>query len=75
MSSGAEEPARGEGQRPVDSAPRLCVIVTGATGLVGHYLLPLLMERGFAVQAISRRPRPRPAAGPGMGAPQAGVDV
>jgi nucleoside-diphosphate-sugar epimerase len=59
----------------VDSAPRLCVIVTGATGLVGHYLLPLLMERGFAVQAVSRQPRPQPTAGPGTGAPQAGVDV
>lgn len=33
-------------------------IVTGATGLIGHYLLPLLAERGFAIQAISRRPRP-----------------
>lgn len=38
-------------------AERLSIIVTGATGLVGHYLLPLLMERGFAVQAISRQPR------------------
>jgi nucleoside-diphosphate-sugar epimerase len=44
----------------VDSAPRRCVIVTGATGLVGHYLLPQLTERGFAVQAISRQP-PRSA--------------
>ena len=34
------------------------VIVTGARGLVGHYLLPRLVERGYAVQAISRRPRP-----------------
>jgi nucleoside-diphosphate-sugar epimerase len=32
------------------------IIVTGATGLVGHYLLPLILRRGFAVQAISRRP-------------------
>jgi nucleoside-diphosphate-sugar epimerase len=32
--------------------------VTGASGIIGHYLLPLLVERGFAVQAISRRPRP-----------------
>jgi len=33
------------------------VLVTGATGVVGSYLLPSLCEAGFAVQAISRRPR------------------
>jgi uncharacterized protein YbjT (DUF2867 family) len=31
-------------------------IVTGATGLVGRHLLPLLAKRGIHVQAISRRP-------------------
>jgi len=70
-SSGAEESASGAG--PVDSAPCRSVIVTGATGLVGHYLLPLLMERGFAVQAISRRsgghggPDPRAPGPEGIG--------
>ena len=34
------------------------VVVTGVTSLVGHYLLPRLMESGFAVHALSRRPRP-----------------
>ena len=57
----------------MDSAPRLSVIVTGATGLIGHYLLPLLMERGFAVQAVSRQPQPLPGAGPRTGAPQPGA--
>jgi len=32
------------------------IIVTGATGLVGRYLLPLLLEHGFAVQGIRRQP-------------------
>ena len=41
----------------MDFAPRRRVIVTGASGLIGHYLLPLLMERGFAVQAVSRQAR------------------
>jgi len=54
----------------VDSTPRLSAIVTGATGLVGHYLLPLLVERGFAVQAVSRQPRPQSGAGFQTGAPQ-----
>jgi nucleoside-diphosphate-sugar epimerase len=63
VSSSAEESAWGEGRRPADSARR-SIIVTGATGLVGHYILPLIMQRGFAVQAISRRLRSQP----GMGA-------
>jgi len=58
----------------VDSARRHAVILTGATGLVGHYLLPLLTERGFAVQAISRRPRPEPRRGPHTGAPEDGAE-
>jgi nucleoside-diphosphate-sugar epimerase len=34
------------------------VIVTGATGLVGHLLLPRLLDAGFPVQAVSRRAGP-----------------
>ena len=33
------------------------VLVTGATGLVGHYLLSRLCAAGFDVHAVSRRPR------------------
>jgi nucleoside-diphosphate-sugar epimerase len=57
VSSHAEEPASSPGRRLPDSAPRRCVIVTGASGLVGQYLLPLLVQRGFAVRAVSRQPR------------------
>ena len=35
--------------------PARAAIVTGATGLVGHHLLPVLLGRGFKVQAVSRR--------------------
>jgi nucleoside-diphosphate-sugar epimerase len=56
VSAGAEEPASGAGRTSADSASRRRVIVTGASGLVGRYLLPLLRDRGFAVQAVSRRP-------------------
>jgi nucleoside-diphosphate-sugar epimerase len=58
VTSGAEEPAPGRRQGVVDAARRRGLILTGASGLIGHYLLPRLMERGFAVQAVSRRPRP-----------------
>lgn len=44
-------------------------IVTGATGQVGRHLVPLLVERGFTVQAVSRRGRP----GPGAEGPPGGV--
>jgi GT2 family glycosyltransferase len=33
-------------------------VVTGATGVVGHYLLPRLVERGFEVHALTRRRTP-----------------
>lgn len=42
--------------------PARRAIVTGANGLVGRYLLPLLLGRGFEVQAVSRR-------APGGGSP------
>jgi nucleoside-diphosphate-sugar epimerase len=39
-------------------------VLTGARGLVGRRLLPLLLERGFGVQAVSRGPAPEgPSAG------------
>jgi nucleoside-diphosphate-sugar epimerase len=44
-----------------DEAPS--AIVTGGTGLVGRHLVPMLVERGFTVQAVSRRSRPGPAGG------------
>jgi nucleoside-diphosphate-sugar epimerase len=42
------------------------VAVTGARGLVGRHLLPLLVERGFAVLAVSRRAAPAAPAEPGI---------
>jgi nucleoside-diphosphate-sugar epimerase len=55
-----------------DAGPEGTTIVTGATGLVGRYLLPLLTERGVRVQAISRRPPPPDArAGDAPGASRA----
>lgn len=32
------------------------VLVTGATGFIGHRLVPVLMERGLDVRAMTRRP-------------------
>lgn len=52
--SGRPSPTRSSGDPPFERS----VIVTGARGLVGHYLLPRLVEAGFEVQAISRRPGP-----------------
>jgi uncharacterized protein YbjT (DUF2867 family) len=34
------------------------VLVTGATGLVGHFLFPRLQAAGIAVHALSRHPQP-----------------
>ena len=42
-----EIPARGRGRR---------VVVTGATSLIGDYLLPGLLNSGYEVHAISRKP-------------------
>jgi len=42
------------------------VLVTGARGVVGHCLLPVLVEKGFAVLAASRRAGPAPGGGPGV---------
>jgi uncharacterized protein (TIGR01777 family) len=39
-----------------DSAPRLRVAVTGATGLVGGALVPVLRAAGHRVDCLSRRP-------------------
>ncbi len=45
--------ARGDGE---EGAAGRSVILAGTTGLVGRFLLPLLLERGFRVVALSRRP-------------------
>jgi nucleoside-diphosphate-sugar epimerase len=42
------------------------VVVTGARGLVGRHLLPLLVGRGFAVLAVSRHPVPAEGAEAGV---------
>jgi nucleoside-diphosphate-sugar epimerase len=42
------------------------VVVPGARGLVGRYLLPLLAESGFAVLATSRHTVPAEGAEPGV---------
>jgi len=46
---------------PINSAeytvPSRRVIVTGATSLIGDFLLPALVRAGFEVHAISRKPR------------------
>lgn len=53
MSPAAEDPG---GDRPA--------ILTGATGLVGLELLPLLLHHSFVVRALSRRPRRASGEGP-----------
>jgi nucleoside-diphosphate-sugar epimerase len=42
---------------PPAARPEERVIVTGSTSLIGDYLLPHLVEKGFEVHAISRTPR------------------
>ena len=39
------------------------VLVTGATGFVGRWTLPCLVDRGFEVHAVSRRADPPPRDG------------
>jgi nucleoside-diphosphate-sugar epimerase len=43
---------------PSDTSSRRTTIVTGATGLVGHFLVPRLVEGGWQIDALSRRPVP-----------------
>lgn len=45
------------------AAEERSAVLTGARGLVGRRLLPLLLERGFAVQAVSRAPAPTAPSG------------
>lgn len=47
-SSHASKSTQNEGRRRI--------VVTGATSLIGDYLLPILANRGFEVHAISRNP-------------------
>jgi len=42
-------------------APR--VLVTGATGCIGQHCLPLLVQRGWDVQAVSSKPDPQVVSG------------
>lgn len=44
------------GEAPAPSAPRPCVLVTGATGYIGGRLVPELLEAGYAVRALARTP-------------------
>ncbi|EAU54375.1 NAD-dependent epimerase/dehydratase family protein [Mariprofundus ferrooxydans] len=39
------------------------VIVTGASGFIGRYTLPQLVQAGFEVHAVSRHPDPEPCEG------------
>jgi uncharacterized protein YbjT (DUF2867 family) len=41
----------------MDSLPGRMILLTGATGLIGGELLPLLLEDGHAVRAFVREPR------------------
>jgi nucleoside-diphosphate-sugar epimerase len=47
-------------------------VLTGARGLVGRRLLPLLLERGVEVRAVSRAPAPE---GPSVGVHWVGLDL
>jgi nucleoside-diphosphate-sugar epimerase len=42
------------------------VIVTGASSLVGDFLIPRLLAAGFLVHALSRRPAPERRGAPGL---------
>jgi nucleoside-diphosphate-sugar epimerase len=43
------------------------VLVTGATGCIGHHVIPALLARGDEVHAVSSRPRPDRAGDEGTG--------
>jgi nucleoside-diphosphate-sugar epimerase len=58
VSSAAEATRSKAAKDVIGPSSERSAIVTGATGLIGRCLLPLLLERSFAIQAISRRPRP-----------------
>lgn len=45
-------------------SPRPAVVVTGATSQIGCYLIPRLIQGGYAVHAISRNPPRNGAEGP-----------
>jgi nucleoside-diphosphate-sugar epimerase len=45
----------GGGSSPTDAAERAAIVI-GATGLVGHFLIPRLAAAGWSVHAVSRRP-------------------
>lgn len=42
--------------KPSQSRDKRRIVVTGATSLIGDYLLPVLTNRGYEVHAISRNP-------------------
>lgn len=76
MSSGAEGTPVPSAPGAVASTLERSAIVTGATGLVGRHLMPLLVARGFTVQAVSREPGPQPArGGPSRGVRWVAMDL
>lgn len=42
---------------PAGLKPGALIAVTGATGFLGRHLIPALLEAGFAVKALTRRPQ------------------
>lgn len=48
--------------------PSSTVLVTGATGFIGRRLVPLLVERGLDVRAMTRRPQAYDGPGAAVGA-------
>ena len=56
--AGAETNVNVNSMAPQDRAAGQSVIVTGATSLIGDYLLPALLKAGYRVHALSRNPPP-----------------